>query len=119
MTSFDAFLDRVTSDGSGAARGFDLPAVLEQWRGVVPPERSHVVTVPRPGSAHRTARRGSATSSGSTPARSTTRRSSDNRSLGLTQAELLRRVNLALGERLPHARAGYRGPGKASWPRPS
>ena len=35
-----------------------------------------------------------------------------NPSIGQVQAELLRRVNVALGDRLPHVRAGYRGPGK-------
>jgi hypothetical protein len=35
-----------------------------------------------------------------------------NSSLGAVQAELLRRVNVALGDRLPHSRAGYRGPGR-------
>jgi hypothetical protein len=111
VTSFDGFLDRVMDDGSGAVRGYDVLAVLEQWRTHVPPERTHVVTVPRPGSAGGLPARFCRVL-GVDPATVDISGGHPNRSLGLTQAELLRRVNVALGPRLPHARAGYRGPGK-------
>ena len=46
------------------------------------------------------------------PARLSTDTPQVNFSLGFAQAELLRQVNLALGDRLPHARAGYGRVGK-------
>ncbi len=111
VTSYDDFLARVTGDDSGAPRGYDLRAVLEQWRPHVPPERVHVVTVPRPGSATGLLTRFCEVV-GVDPETLDTSEPAENLSLGMVQAELLRRVNVALGDRLPHARAGYRGPGK-------
>ena len=113
VTPFAAFVDRVTSGGSGDdAAGFDLLGVLEQWRGVVPPERVHVVTFPRPGAAPTLLLERFCQVIGVDPDPLDTSRSRSNPSIGMVQAELLRRVNLALGSRLPHPRAGYRGPGK-------
>lgn len=111
VTSFEAFLDRVVADDSGTARGYDVLAVLDQWRTHVPAERIHVVTVPRPGSATGLPTRFCRVL-GIDPASLDSEEVEGNLSIGLAQAELLRRVNLALGDRLPHARAGYRGPGK-------
>jgi hypothetical protein len=111
VSSFDAFLDRVTGEDSGSVRGYDVLAVLDQWRAHLPPERVHVVTVPRPGSADGLPTRFCRVL-GIDPGSLDTTDVEGNVSLGMTQAELLRRVNLALGDRLPHARAGYRGPGK-------
>jgi hypothetical protein len=107
---FDDFVVAVR-DRTAPARGFwqnqDLPAVLDRWGGRLPPQQVHVVTLPAPGAApdelvarffrvlgvdHGHLRAGQPRS---------------NSSLGAVQAELLRRVNLALGERLPRPRLGY------------
>lgn len=103
-------------DKAPAAEDFwinqDLLAITSQWGRMLPPEQVHIVTAPRsdarsglllerfcsllavdPDSLHTDAPRG-------------------NVSLGAVQAELLRRVNVALGDRLPHPRAGYGRLGK-------
>jgi hypothetical protein len=79
----------------------DYAALLERWGSALPPERVHVVTVPPTGADpgllwERFAGllRLDASAFDTTLARS-------NRSLGAEQVELLRRVNAALGERLP------------------
>ncbi|MCB0896039.1 MAG: hypothetical protein H6529_14635 [Nocardioides sp.] len=45
--SFKRFLDRSQRGRTWFARSFDLPSVLSTWGSGLPPERIHVVTVPR------------------------------------------------------------------------
>jgi hypothetical protein len=78
----------------------DLKRVLTVWESVVPPERIHVVVVPRAGSS---ASRlvdlfGSAIQL--EPGRLTPATSPGNPSVGVAETELLRRLNLGLGDRL-------------------
>lgn len=79
----------------------DFAAVLERWGAGLPPERLHVVTVPQPGADPTVLWSRFATLLGLDPDAFDTRLERSNTSLGLEQAELLRRVNLALGDRLP------------------
>ena len=109
-TSYADFVE-AARDRTEPARGFwrnqDLPAVLDRWGDSLPPAQVHVVTVP----ARRDVGDGldarwfgvlgiDHTRLQAEPTRSNT-------SLGTAQAELLRRVNVALGDRLPKPRLGY------------
>lgn len=93
-------------------RTYDLHGLLDRWGSHVPPERIHIVTVPKRGTPAGVLLQRFCTVLGVDPARLDTETNSANTSLGLVQAELLRRTNVALGDRLPHARAGYRRQGK-------
>jgi hypothetical protein len=111
--STTSYADFVTAarDRTVPARGFwrnqDLPNVLARWGDSLPPDRVHVVTVParRDGAESLDARYFGVLGVDHTRLRAEETRS--NSSLGAVQAELLRRVNLALGERLPKPRLGY------------
>ena len=96
-----------SEDGQPFWDNQDLPDVIRRWSGSLPPERVHVVTVPPPGSAPDLllARYCQALGIDHTALSTGTTRS--NSSLGLVQAEVLRRVNVALGDRLPRPRDGY------------
>ena len=90
----------------------DLLDITARWAADIPPDRMHLVTVPRTG-----ARPGllldrfcSVLDVDPTSLQADTPR--ENPSLGAVQAELLRRINVALGDRLPHPRAGYGRLGK-------
>jgi len=95
-------------------RHHDLLDVLRRWGSTLPPERVHVVTVPPPGSGPELLLERFCSVLGVDPARFARERPHGNTSLGLVQAELLRRVNLALGDRLPSPREGYSRAAK-SW----
>jgi hypothetical protein len=76
----------------------DLTRILRTWAGSLPPEQVHVVTVPRDGSGvwPRFASVLELDVSG------LRRAGGDNSSLGATEVELLRRLNLALDVDWPH-----------------
>ncbi len=85
----------------------DVAGVAARWGHALPPERVHIVTVPPPGSPSSLLPErfwglmgvepiGFDTGAGSNP------------SLGAEQAELLRRINVALGDRLADVREEYR-----------
>lgn len=76
----------------------DLPDVVERWSSLVPPERVHVVTVPPSGSDPDLLLRRFCSVLDVAPETLSTRSGSANSSIGLVQAELLRRVNLALAD---------------------
>ena len=78
----------------------DVPAILDRWTVGVPAERVHVVTVPPPGAPRDELwrRTGSVLGVGVTDLDTDPRLPND--SLGIVEAELLRRVN----ERFPHGR---------------
>lgn len=84
----------------------DAPAVLARWRELVPAERMHVVTVPPSGSAPTLLLERFASVLGVDPARLTPEERPANTSLGLVQAEVLRRVNDELPEEV-HRRYVY------------
>lgn len=85
----------------------DLVDVLSRWRTSVPPERIHVVTVPPAGGSPAALLLRFCEVVGIDPSALPAGDTVANASLGFAQAELLRRVNIALGDRLPHLRAGY------------
>lgn len=79
----------------------DFASVVDRWRGDLPAERVHVVTVPPAGSSPGLLWDRFAGLLGLDPASFDTDSSRSNTSLGAEQAELLRRVNAGLGKRLP------------------
>jgi hypothetical protein len=79
----------------------DFPDVLRRWGSTLPPSQVHVVTVPPAGQPTSLLWERFAGLLGLDPATFTTTGLRANTSLGYEQAELLRRVNAGLGERLP------------------
>jgi uncharacterized coiled-coil protein SlyX len=108
-TAYGDFLDAVrdrTDEAKGFWRNQDLPAALGRWGHSLPSGQVHVVTVPAAsGSGELAARFFGVLGVDHTRLQAGETRS--NSSLGAVQAELLRRVNLALGGRLPKPRLGY------------
>ena len=78
----------------------DFPAVAERWAEHVPAERVHVVTVPPAGSGPEVLWSRFAETVGLAPDGFSLDVRRSNTSVGLEQAELIRRLNLALGDRL-------------------
>jgi len=85
----------------------DVADIAQRWQGPLPPERVHVVTVPPPGSPPDLLLHRFCSVLGLDPGSLATDATRANPSMGMAQTELLRRVNGALGDRLPHPRAGY------------
>lgn len=79
----------------------DFADVLDRWGGSLPPERVHVVTVPPAGEPTDLLWQRFAGLLGLDPHAFSTTGPRSNTSLGYEQAELLRRVNVELGDRLP------------------
>ena len=79
----------------------DYAGVLARWGADLPAEQVHVVTVPPAGSDPTILWDRFARLIGVDPAAFDTELERSNSSLGVEQAELLRRVNMELGERLP------------------
>jgi len=98
---FVAGLRDDTERGSWFWRVQDFSGVVARWGADLPPEQVHVVTVPPAGSPPGLLWERFADLLGLEPASFDTATSRANSSLGVEQAELLRRVNLQLGERLP------------------
>ncbi|MGH3371494.1 MAG: hypothetical protein ACRDPR_16005, partial [Nocardioidaceae bacterium] len=113
--TYPEFLDAVVSRAP-LAQDFwvnqDLVDVLTRWQSHVPAERIHVVVTP-PAHAHPGVLLERFCSVvGVDASLLDTNLPSSNVSLGHVQAELQRRVNVALGDRFPHPRAGYGRLGK-------
>lgn len=107
---YSEFVAAVMERGPGSEHFWsvqDVPGVVARWRGALPPERVHIVTVPAPGSSPAVLLERFCSVVGVDPKTLDVTSARSNPSLGAAQAELLRRVNVALGERLPHPRAGY------------
>jgi hypothetical protein len=79
----------------------DFADVLERWGAALPPERVHVVTVPPAGGATTLLWERFAGLLGLEPQRFDLEKGRSNSSLSLSAAEVLRRVNAELGDRLP------------------
>lgn len=79
----------------------DFDEVLGRWGAGLPPERVHLITVPPAGTPADVLWSRFATLLDLDPASFATDLPRSNTSLGVEQAELLRRVNEALGDRLP------------------
>jgi hypothetical protein len=113
--TFEDYLDAVQHRGPAAAdfwRNQDLADVLARWSTVIAPEQIHVITCPPAGAPHGLLLERFCSVLGIDPATLAEARPAANAALGHAQAELLRRVNVELGDRLPHSRSGYRRVGK-------
>lgn len=82
---------------------FAVP-ILRRWSALVPPERRHVVTVPPPGAPRTELWRRFCAVAGLDPDGYELGTPVGNPSLGAPEAELLRRVNMALGDEFPLSR---------------
>ncbi|MEZ0579225.1 hypothetical protein [Nocardioides sp. MH1] len=102
--SFGSFVRSVRDDTAGRSWFWqvqDYAGVLERWGAGLPAEQVHVVTVPPSGADPAILWDRFARLLGVDPAVFDTELERSNSSLGAEQAELLRRVNAELGERLP------------------
>jgi len=120
VVTYDRFLTAVVDDDRETAYFWDRQdpgAIAERWRGDLAPDRVHIVTVPPPASDPDLLLQRFCGVVGIDPDRLERDVSRPNESLGLVQAELLRRVNTALGDRLPHSRAGHSRIAKAYFAR--
>jgi hypothetical protein len=106
-----AVLERSPASGEFWANQ-DVADIATRWLGSLPADRLHLVTVPPPGSPPGTLLERFSRAISIDPSALETQVARGNPSLGLVQIELLRRVNVALGDRLPHPRAGYGRVGK-------
>jgi hypothetical protein len=102
---FDEFVTSVRADAAERSGWFwrvqDYVGVLDRWGAGLPASQVHVITVPPSGAPQTLLWERFAGLLGLDPATFDTEGSRSNTSLGLEQAELLRRVNVALGDRLP------------------
>lgn len=98
------FVDSLREDVEGTSwfwRVQDFADVVDRWGRTLPPSRVHVVTVPAAGADPGTLWDRFASLVGLDPSSFDTKQSRANTSLGVEQAELLRRVNAELGSRVP------------------
>ena len=109
------FLERVVA---GKAQHFwsvqDVASVAERWGRSLPAERVHIVTVPPPGAPREELLTRFCSAAGICADGLRHDQARSNASLGFEQTELLRRVNIALGDRLRHPRSDYGAVAK-SW----
>jgi hypothetical protein len=106
---WEEWLDRVIDTGSAEDRrrqawfwnAHDTLAILDAWSQHIPPDQVHVITMPRSGPASLLWMR-FASVLGIDPGGSDLSRARANSSLGLLEAEFLRRMNEALPEELPY-----------------
>jgi hypothetical protein len=99
-----AFVERIIADKSGRSWFWtvqDYAAVLDRWGSSLPRSQVHVVTVPQRGADPTALWSRFAGLLGLDPSSFDTGSGRGNLSLGVEQAELLRRVNAALGDSLP------------------
>ena len=110
LPAFVAHLRREDRKPSWFWQVQDFANVAQRWGAALPPERVHVVTVPPVGADPDALWTRFATLLGLDPDAFDIQRGRSNSSLRLEQAELLRRVNAELGDRLPlpgpYARVG-------------
>jgi hypothetical protein len=92
--------------------GHDVADIAERWAPELPAHRVHIVTVPPPSAPRELLLERFCQVVGIDPALVANAAPTPNESLGWVQAELLRRVNVALGGRLGHSRAGFGRVGK-------
>lgn len=103
-TTFGSFVRGVRDDAARTSWFWqvqDYAGVLERWGAGLPAEQVHLVTVPPSGADPTILWDRFARLLGLDPAPFDTELERSNSSLGSEQAELLRRVNLELGDRLP------------------
>lgn len=111
FADFDSQSVGVGDGGNFSWRTIDAADVLRRWGAGLPSERVHVVTMPPPGSPRDLLWRRFAEACGFDPAIASADLPSVNESMGVAEAELLRRVNTGLHEPL------RRPPEPARWVR--
>lgn len=103
--------DFVAGVVNGGAKHFwavqDVPSLAARWGRMVPPERVHIVTLPPEGVPSDMLLKRFCAAMGIDAGLLNGEQPNTNPSIGYEQAELLRRVNVALGDRLHRPRAGY------------
>lgn len=114
---FDAYVEQVRTRsgdfGPRFWRAWDPTSVRVRWTATLPPDRFHVVTVPRRAAPDELLRRFTAVLGVAAPAVPEEAARPRNTGLGRVQAEVLRDVNALLPPEL-RRRGSYAGPGK-SW----
>jgi hypothetical protein len=97
--TFARFLDRVENGNPWFARAFDLPRVLGTWGANLPPERVHVVTVPHraPATPPDLLWQRFCQAFDVDPAWAPLDSERANRSLGIAETQLVRRLNRRMG----------------------
>jgi hypothetical protein len=114
-TTWDGYL-RSLREGTVFAAPFlgahDAADIAARWAADLPPHRVHIVTVPPPAAPRQLLLERFCGVIGIDLAILSDAPPVPNESLGWVQAELLRRVNIALRDRLPHSRAGFGRVGK-------
>lgn len=96
--TFAKFLDRAQEGDAWFARAFDLPRVLSTWGRNLPPEHVHLVTVPRSQNPDRDLLwRRFCQALGVDPAWAPLDSDRTNRSLGIVETQLIRRLNRRMG----------------------
>lgn len=98
---------QLRSPGGWTSQAQDLPRILDNWGGQLPPDHVHVVVVP-PSGADPTLlwQRFAGVIGVDADAFDPSRTPRSNESLGIAEAELLRRVNIELDGRIPHPEYG-------------
>jgi hypothetical protein len=105
VLTFGAFRELILDPRSDSrpARGFwgqqDLPAILSRWGEGIPPDHVHVVACPPPGTEPGQLWRRFCSVVGIDPARTVEATERSNVALGITEIELMRRLNLVCRER--------------------
>ncbi|WP_110180915.1 hypothetical protein [Nocardioides solisilvae] len=94
--TYRRFLTKMERGDIWFAKAFDLPRVLERWGARIPPERVHLVTVPH-GRAGDVLWHRFAEAFGIDPAWAPLDSERANRSLGVAEVQLLRKLNRRLG----------------------
>jgi len=114
-TSYEEYLSLVLDDPDLAYpfwRNQDVAEVARRWGKPLSPNRVHIVTLPPSGAPPGTLLERFCSVVGVDPGALDSEVARDNPSLSAPQAELLRRVNMALGDRLQHRQVGYNRLGK-------
>lgn len=110
-TDYETWLGQVRDGVGEQSRGFrtrqDVAGVCTRWATRIPADRIHVLPVDGPGQDHDTIFRDVADVVGFDQALLTRPRRPVNASYGLLECEVLRRLNLALGDRLADIGAEY------------
>lgn len=105
------FLDAIRDRTPGSAQFLmrqDLPVLLQRWGKHLPADRIHVVAVPPSSRTEGTLMELFCGLIGVDPSTLKIPTGDINASISLDQAELLRQVNIALGDRLPDLEGDYR-----------
>ncbi|GLY07139.1 hypothetical protein [Actinoplanes sp. NBRC 101535] len=105
--SFDAFLTGLEKGRNDAFWNHTANRMLRRWGDLVPAAQRHLITVPPPGSSPLLIWERFAGIAGIADGVCEIGEPAANPSLGAAEIELLRRINMALGDRYPH-RIPYR-----------